>query len=150
MRRRVLLRSIDKHLPGGGPATAGAVLFSASGRGLLAAFVGGVATFAAVTLAGLVEATAVLAGFGVLLMVAAMTTDARVVADVGGRLAFLRGSRIRQAAVGFVEWIDEAPGYIEKTGSSFVSSQWRIGDRIYTATKRADKSLEEMLTGRLP
>ncbi len=124
-------------------------MFSASGRGLAVATAGGAVVFIVAMLAGLMQSTAVLGAFGVLLMTAAMTTDARVVAEVGDRLALMTGSRIRQAATGFVEWIDEPSTYIEKTGSSFVSSQWRIGDRIYTATKRADKTLEEILMGRL-
>ncbi len=89
-------------------------------------------------------------GCAVLLLISALTTDARVVADIGDRFALMRASRVRQAAVEFLEWIDEPSTFIEKTGSSFVSSQWRLGDRVFTATKRAEKALEEMLTGRLP
>lgn len=131
------------------------MLFSTSGRGLgLAAGIGAAAGGAVVVL-GLARPTVVLVGFGALLLVTAATTDFRVVADVssvddGDRFALLRGSKVRQAATGFIKWLEGPETAVEKVGSSFVSSQWRIGEQIFTATKRSEKALEEMLTGRHP
>lgn len=158
MRQRILLRSIENHLPAdasSGQARHGAMLFSTSGRGLTTGIAcGGVVGIASYVL-GFSQPGLLMAGFGALLLATAATTDFRVVALIaveGGehQFALMRGSKVRQAATGFESWMANDDRPIQKVGSSFVTSQWRIGTQIYTATKRAEKALEEMTSGRHP
>lgn len=144
MRRNHLLRSVNRLL-GPGQYSTHAAYLSSRHQWMMA--------FAAAAFLGLVGASAV-AGFaewssriGIGLAAAAVavwaTSEYRVVAATSQGTLLCRASRFRQVATGGVDHLAASVDF-ERTGSTMIFTEWRIGEQTFSVSKGHDRELAEI------
>lgn len=148
LRQTVLIRSVDRLLPPGEQAASAIMLFSRHHLFFPYAIGAGVVVFIAALLAGIPGLTnqIILAACGV--AIAAMaTTNHVVLAQTNLDLLLFRSSRVRQYAKKFLERIpDDTP--IEMISGNVITSDWKIGTRIFTLTKRWEAAMRNLTAAR--
>jgi len=145
VRRRLLVRSVQRLLPGDETVDGAVVLWTLSARSILVSAAVGVLFFAVSPALFDVERSS-LAIWSVLLaaLVGALLTRFRVVALTDRGFVVLVGSSIRSIATEFLERLPEGSEPV-KLGGNVATSDWSVGGEIHTISKRGEKELERLM-----
>ena len=85
-------------------------------------------------------------GFAAAAVAVNATTDYRVLALTTKGLVMLKGSRIRQTAIGVLSRLPSATK-IEPVGGTVLATDWRVGDVIFTVPKSSERAIELIAQG---
>ena len=146
MRRNVLVRSVQRLLPGGTQLID--VVFMWRRRSWM---LGGALAAGAVTLAGLTlldygsPSSRTMLALAAALIAAVLGTDNRVLASTSDGIVMFEASRIRQVAVRLSAPV---PGGtpIEMISSNLVLTEWRVGGERFTVPKRSQQAMSAIAT----
>ena len=144
MRRATLLRSVARLLDDGAELHDAAFMWTRHRWMIPYAVIAAGAVYLASEWAGFTETpTRVALAFAAGAIAVNATTDYRVLARTSRGLVMLRGSRIRQYAVGVLERMPSSTR-IEAVGGTVFATDWQVGEAVYTVPKSSESAIHRI------